>query len=273
MTRFNAGVFLSYLLEDALQTLALRVFKRKAYDTLHTFAGVDVFLHSNFVRSVLLKKPADADIQALGIFTKHHQTNIFFRAPVQRRKPFVKKFHWSGVNIQIQLESQAEQDVSSMLITRHAGIAERAKQNGVELVTQHFHCAVRQADAIAKIFIRAPVELHKFDGAARGGSHRLQNFERFRCDFFADAVTWNDGDSCGATTPAHWRLLQSSLHSAIYVRRSVRVVSFSISSRRGVKPMPGPCGTVIVPRDETVTSGSMISSCQYRLLALTSPGS
>src|ERR1700722_4266871 len=281
MTRFNAGVFLPHLFKDslpqvmreshgigliahahALQTLALRVLKRESYDALHTFAGVDVFLDSNFVSRALLKKTANSDIQALGIFAKNYQANIFFRAPVQRRKPLVEKFHWSRVHVQIQLESQAEQDIRSVLIARHTRIAERSKQNRVEFITQHFHCAVRQADAIAKIFIRAPIKLHKFDGAARGGGHRLQNFQRLRRDFFAYAVAWNDVDSRGATAPAHWRLLQGFLHSSNSVRRSVRVVSFSIRSRRGVKPMPGPCGTVIVPRDETVTSGSMISSCQ-----------
>src|SRR6202035_4218187 len=98
MTRFDAGVFLAHLLENALpqvvreghgigfiahahalRTLALRVFKRKPYDALNAFARVYVFLYSNFVRSALLKKSANPDIQTLGIFTKNHQPNIFLR--------------------------------------------------------------------------------------------------------------------------------------------------------------------------------------------------
>ncbi len=45
-------------------------------------------------------------------------------------------------------------------------------------------------------------------------------------------------------------------------RRSTRLVMLSMRSRRGSKPMPGPLGTVMVPRGLTVTSGEMMSSCQ-----------
>ncbi len=66
---------------------------------------------------------------------------------------------------------------------------------------------------------------------------------------------------------------QELLDSLLQTRRSFLTVSFSILSRRGSNPIPGPVGTRIVPRDETVTSGWMISSSQYLLLAVTSPGS
>src|SRR4029077_13291495 len=84
---------------DALQTLSLRVFKRKSYDALHALARVDVFLHSNLVRGVFLKKAADADIQALGVFAENHQTNIFFGTPAQWRKSLVQEFHRSRVHV------------------------------------------------------------------------------------------------------------------------------------------------------------------------------
>jgi hypothetical protein len=53
---------------------------------------------------------------------------------------------------------------------------------------------------------------------------------------------------------------------------SFLTVSFSIKSVFNSYPRPGFSGTVINPFADTVTSGSMMSSFQYRFDADTSPG-
>src|SRR5579859_7472477 len=70
-----------------------------------------------------------------------------------------------------------------------------------------------------------------------------------------------DGYGCSYT---------SSRARAFIVSR--RTVSFSMRSRRTSKPIPGVCGSTISPALLTVTSGSMMSSDQYRFEADTSPG-
>src|SRR5271167_1900384 len=110
----------------------------------------------------------------------------------------------AGVYVEIELEAQAEEDVRGVLVGGHAGIAERAKEYGVEFVAEHLHRALRESDFLAEILIRAPVELHKFQRAvafAGGGAYHLDGFGG---DLLADAVAGNNRDAGLGTAISEW---------------------------------------------------------------------
>src|SRR6266403_5108830 len=168
-----------------------------------------------------------------------------------------------------------------MLVAGDPRIAEGAEQDGIEFIAKHFDGARRQRHTLAEIFVRTPVKFDKLDVAAGGGRNRTQNLHRFRGDFLADPVTGNDRNprgrasvaqrylghsssplnafrvwpsSIGQTTLAHASRHSGLLHAPhIFgcapnqASSSVRVVSFSMRSMRGSKPMPGPLGTRMVP--------------------------
>ena len=75
---------------DPLQAVLARVFKGKADDALHPFAGVHVFLNGNLVRCIFLEKPTNANVKALRVFAEDHHANVFFGAVAQRREPILK---------------------------------------------------------------------------------------------------------------------------------------------------------------------------------------
>ncbi len=107
----------------------------------------------------------------------------------------MEEFGGAGVDEEIELETQAKENVGGVLIGRHAGIAERAEENGVEVVTKHFDSAGGEGDVFAEIFVGAPVEVHEFDRTAmlrRGG---LDAFHGDGDDFLADAVAGNNRDT------------------------------------------------------------------------------
>ncbi len=60
-----------------------------------------------------------------------------------------------------------------MLIGRHAGVAKRAEEDGVKLIAQHLDRTRWQGYAFPQVFVRAPVELDKFNGPFRWSSRRL----------------------------------------------------------------------------------------------------
>src|SRR6266550_3301387 len=115
----------------------VRVFERITDNALDAFAGVDVLLNGNLVRRALLEKPANANVEALRVFTEHHQANVFFGAVAQWREPIVQELHRPGVDVQVELEPQTQKDVGSVLIRRDPRVAQRAEKDGVKLIAEH----------------------------------------------------------------------------------------------------------------------------------------
>src|SRR5260370_245963 len=128
----------------ALQAILACIFERVADDALDPFAGIDVLLNRNLVRRVFLEEPANAHVQPLGVLPENHQADVFFRAIAQRRQPVVEQFDGSCVDVQVELEAQAQQDIRRVLLRRHAWIPERAEENRVKFVAQHFDGARRE---------------------------------------------------------------------------------------------------------------------------------
>src|SRR2546426_3314115 len=91
---------------DRLQAILAGIFERVTNDALDPFAGVDVLLNGNLVRSAFLEKPANTHVKALGVLAEDHQANIFFSAIAQGRQPVVEQFDGPSVNVQVELEAQ-----------------------------------------------------------------------------------------------------------------------------------------------------------------------
>ena len=180
---------------EAFELVLAGVIKGEADNAFNAFAGVDVFLSGNFVGSVFLEKAAGANVDAFRVFAEDDKTNVVADAIFERGKVFMEKFGGAGVDKEIEFEAKAEKDVSSVLIGRNTRIPERAEEDGIEFIAEHFDSALRERNVLAEILIGGPIELDKFDGATafRGGG--LEGGDTHGSDFFADAVAGDDGDA------------------------------------------------------------------------------
>jgi len=177
-----------------LEFVGAGIVKGEADNALDTFAGIDVLLSSDFLRSSLLEEAAGTDVDAFGIFPKDDEANIVASAIFQRGEALVEQFGGAGVDEEVELEAKTEENVGGVLVGGDAGIAESSKEDGVKFVAKHFDGAFGESDLFAKEFIGAPVEVNEFDVAAMFGGG-LDGGDRDGSDFLADAVTGNDGDA------------------------------------------------------------------------------
>src|SRR5208337_1746095 len=109
------------------------------------------------IGSALLEEAADADVKALGILADDHEVDVGGGAITQRSEAWVEEFGGAGVDVEIELHAEAEEDFGSVLVGRDARIAQSAEQDGVELVAQHFDGAFGEGDVFAEVFLGAPV--------------------------------------------------------------------------------------------------------------------
>ena len=176
--------------------------KGEAEDALDALAGVDVLLSGDFVGSSPLEEAASADVDAFGVFAKDDETNVVESALLERSKALVEKFGGTGVNEEVELEAQAQEDVGGVLIGGDTRVAESAEEDGVKFIAKHFDGAFRESDVFAEELVGAPVELDEFDVAATLGDRGFDDGDGDGSDFFADAITGNDGDAgVGAARP------------------------------------------------------------------------
>ena len=69
----------------------------------------------------------------------------FGAAVLERAQPLVEQLHRPVVDVEIELEARAEQDVARVAVVGHARIAERADEDRVEVVAQHVVAVRRDA--------------------------------------------------------------------------------------------------------------------------------
>ena len=106
----------------------------------------------------------------------------------------VEQPHGPVVDVEVELEPRAEQDVARVAIVGHARIAERADEDRVEFpkvvvaVRRHRHLRV-------EVVVRAPRQVLEIERPAESLADRGQDLERFGRDVLADAVAW---DECNA---------------------------------------------------------------------------
>src|SRR5208283_3907814 len=162
---------------------------------LDAFAGVDVFLDGDLVRGAFFEEAANASVQAFRILADDHEVDVGGGAVAERSEARVEEFGGASVDVEIELEAQAEEDFRGMLVGGDAGIAESAKEDGVEFVAQHLDGAIGERDVFAKVFVGAPIELDELERAVAFGGGGADDLDGDGGHFPADAVGGNDGDA------------------------------------------------------------------------------
>ncbi len=119
------------------------------------------------------------------------------------RKPFsgyeaiVEASDRPRVDVQVEDESGAEQDVARVRHVRDARVAERAHEDRVVVRAQVVERAFRQRLARLQVVVRAPGEFRRRDVELPGLRRGAQDFQRLFRDVDADPVAGNDRDSHG----------------------------------------------------------------------------
>ena len=82
-----------------------------------------------------------------------------------------------------------------MNVRRHPRVAQRSDEDGVEVARQHLESVGGNGGAVDEVAVGPPVEGGELQRRARGPQH----IEGQGNDFFADAVSGDDGDAlvCG----------------------------------------------------------------------------
>ena len=156
--------------------LARGELERVPHDAVHALVGVELFLDRDFVLGARLEPPADADVQPFGVLAEHDEVDVGRRPILQRAQPIVEQPNGPVVDVEVELEPRAEQDVARVPVVGHARIAQRADEDGVELVPQHRVAVRRNRDAGLQVVIRAPRERLEIEPASEHVARRAQAF-------------------------------------------------------------------------------------------------
>ena len=69
------------------------------------------------------------DVQAFRVLAEHDEVHVRGRAILQRTEALVEQLHRPVVDVEIELEARAEQDVARVPVVGHARIAQRADED------------------------------------------------------------------------------------------------------------------------------------------------
>src|SRR3970040_2095969 len=165
------------------------VFKSVAQDALDPLAGIDIFLDGHLIGGALLEISAHTHVEPLGVFTENNEVNVALVAASQGRQAFVEEFDRAKIDVEIELETHSEEDISGVLHGRDARVAEGADKDGITFPAQCLKGAGGEADAVAKITLRSPIKMNQLEVLAANPRHRFENLDRFSRDVHADAVS------------------------------------------------------------------------------------
>ena len=177
------------------QTTRARVLERVLDDPLDTFAGMNLFLDGHLVGSSLLEHPAYSGVCPLRVFTKHGEVDLIELHILQGTQLFVKKPDGANVRVQVQTESDAEQNIGGVAHIGNTGIAHRAHKNRIELVAKHFKSAFGQRHSIAQVFLGAPIEFDELQFLAEHLVHSPQHLQGLASDVDTDPIAGNHCNS------------------------------------------------------------------------------
>ena len=145
-------------MQTFVQPVGLRVLERVADDAVHALVGVDLFLDRDLVVGAGLEAAADADVHAFGVLAEHDEVDVVAAAILERAQAIVEQPHRAVVDVEIELEAGAEQDVARVAVVGDARIAERADEDRVELA-QQLVAVGRQRLAGLQVVIGAPRQM------------------------------------------------------------------------------------------------------------------
>src|SRR5689334_9864759 len=104
------------------------------------------------------------------------------------------KLHWPEVDVQIESESQAQQDVTRVLVSWDSGIADRAQEDCIDVVPEMFERRLGERLLRAEVMIGAvgePLEVER-EPVLRG--RPLEDRDRGFDDLGSYPVAGDDGD-------------------------------------------------------------------------------
>ena len=177
---------------DFREAVRLRVFERVADDAVHTFIGVHFFLDRDLIVGAGLEAAADADIHAFGVLAEHDEVDVVPAAVLERAQAIVEQPHRTVVDVEIELEAGAEQDVARMPVVGDPRVAKRANEDGVELAQQLIAIG-RQRFTGLQIVVGAPWQMFELHAPAEDFAGGFQDLHRLCRDVLADPVP---GDNC-----------------------------------------------------------------------------
>src|SRR6185436_12479876 len=146
------------------------------------FVGVDLFLNCDLVRGARLEAAADTDVETFRVLAKHDEVHVSGRAILQRTESSIEQPHGTIVDVEVELEASAEQDVACVPVVRHARIAERANQNRIE-GAQKIVTTRRDGLTCREVMIGAPRQVMELHAAKC-----LQHLDSLSDDLRPDAI-------------------------------------------------------------------------------------
>lgn len=175
-----------------LETMLVGMLVGRADDALHAFAGVQLGLDGHLIGSAAFELSANAGVEPLGVLAKHHEVDVLGTAVFQRGVAGIQELAGPVVDIEVELESGAEQDVLGVDIGGDTGIAQGAEKHGVIVVAEGLHFIRGDGDAISKVPLSAVVELLKAQVELVDAVEVFEDSNALVDDFTADAIARND---------------------------------------------------------------------------------
>src|SRR5688572_23455276 len=160
---------------------------------IHSLEGIDLLLDGDFIVSTRFEAATDADVQAFRVLAEHGEVDVGHGPVFERAKPLVQETNRAVINVQIQLEAGAKENVACVAIVGDARVTERADENGVER-SQRLVAPGRDRLASGEKVIRSPRQRVEIDAA-----DSFEDTDSFGNDLVADAVARNDRDTGGHT--------------------------------------------------------------------------
>ena len=107
----------------------------------------------------------------------------------------VEQRHGAIVDVEVELEPDAEQDVPRVAIVGHARIADRADEHRIELVAQHRVPVRRHGHAGLEVVLGAPREFFDNERAPEDVTDAAEHTNRLSDHFLADSVAGDQRDA------------------------------------------------------------------------------
>src|SRR4051812_27548149 len=189
------AVALRVRLGDERQVLArpfARQLEGEAVDPFHAGTREHGNFGGNFIFEPGMNSSARARVLALGVLADDDPVDLACISQVRSDSREETRGADVGVLVEALADRQAQAPEGN--VVRHVGRADRAEQDGVELL-QLVEPAVRDVGAFLLVALRAPVEGSGVEGKAFLGSERLQDFQSRWNDFVTDTVARNGGDA------------------------------------------------------------------------------
>ena len=189
-------------LGDERELLALWVvalageLERIANAALAAAAGVEGRLRGDFVGRAFVHEALDAAVEVFGVLADDDEVDVGGAFVAQRRFDAGEQLHGAKVDVLVEAEAEVEQQLAFEDAGGDVGVADGAEEDRVELA-ELVEVVGREGFARFEIAVAAPVEIGEFELDVLELGDGFQNFDAFGSDFWAGAVSADDGDFAG----------------------------------------------------------------------------